>query len=168
MWHWLVKGNLLYANDSKIWIAGLTYKQVGLLLFFSISFMAILPMILLVYKRWKTANKAIQPNKELIWLTSAMVFLLFYFLCTEIHERYCQPAFIFITALAFFTGDILIYALFSIMYFLTLEVSMQSLHLTNYETLIFDFRFLAGINALIIILLARKIYKNYKAATAIA
>jgi Gpi18-like mannosyltransferase len=162
IWHWLVPGNLLYTDDTKVWIAGLTYKQVGLALFFTSSFFALLPVILLIIKRWKTDNKRNLINKELIWVTSAMVYLLFYFFNTEIHERYCQPAFIFITAYTFFTGDFITYILFSLMYFLTLEYSMHHLRLENYETFIFDFRFLSSITALIIIMLAGKIYKNYK------
>ena len=91
-----------------------------------------------------------------------MVYMLFYFFNTEIHERYCHPAFIFITAMAFFTGDFIIYILFSIMYFLTLEFSMQFLKLNNYETMLFNLKILATINAFIILYLARNIYKHYK------
>lgn len=164
MWHWLVGGNLLYADDAKVWIAGLSYKQVGLVLFFIASFFALLPMLLLVFKKWKTGNKNNVMSRELVWLTGAMVYLLFYFFNTEIHERYCQPAFIFITAYAFFSGDFITYILFSIMYFLTLEYSMQFLHLANYDTFIFDLRFLSAINAVIIVLLYRKIYRYYRSA----
>ena len=91
-----------------------------------------------------------------------MVYLLFYFFNTEIHERYCHPAFIFITAFAFFTGEFFVYILFSIMYFLTLEYSMAQLRLQNYDTLIFNLKFLAAINGVIILYLATKIYKYYR------
>ena len=162
LWHWIVPGNLLYAVDTKVWIAGLTYKQAGLLLFFTTSFFALLPLIKLVIKNLNPANNHSKISRELIWATSAMVYLLFYYFNTEIHERYCHPAFIFITAYAFFTGDFIVYVLFSIMYFLTLEYSMQHLKLPNYDTLIFNFRFLSAINAFIIIYLAFKINEFYK------
>jgi len=161
IWHWLVSGNLLWADDTKVWIAGFTYKQIGLTLFFLTSFFALLPMMLLVFTRLKSGVKYSRLHRELIWATSAMVYLLFYFFNTEIHERYCQPAFIFITAYAFFSGDFITYILFSIMYFLTLEPTMHFLRLNNYDTLIFDLRFLSAINALIIILLAQKMHKYY-------
>ncbi len=165
MWHWLVPDkNLLYASDAEVWIMGLTYKQVGLLLFFTGSFFALLPFMALLYRARRAANNLYRPNKELIWLTCALLYLLFYFFNTEIHERYCQPAFIFITAYAFFSGKFISYALFSIMYFFTLEISIGHLRLPNYGTLIFDFRFLAAINAVLIIYLSLNIYKQYRLA----
>jgi Gpi18-like mannosyltransferase len=168
IWHWLVPDNpnlgdtLLFTDDTKVWVAGLTYKQVGLSLFFITSFFALLPMMILVYKRWKNDNENRIVNRQLVWLTAAMVYMLFYFFNTEIHERYCQPSFIFITAYAFFSGDFIVYVLFSVMYFLTLEYSMHHLQLARYDTFIFDYRFLSAINALIILLLVRKIYKYYR------
>lgn len=169
IWHWFVKANddhgpntLLYANDAKVWILGLTYKQAGLVMFFMSSFFALLPLMLLLLKGWKKCGGVFMASKELIWLTSALVYLLFYFFNTEIHERYCQPAFIFITAYAFSSGKYLPYVLFSIMYFLTLEISIGHLRLPNYGTLIFDLRFLAGINALIIVYLGLNIYSQYR------
>ena len=161
IWHWLVKGNLLYADDSKIWIAGLTYKQIGLILFFAASFFALLPMIILVFKNIRAVTK-IKISRELVWTSGAMVYLLFYFFNTEIHERYCHPAFIFITAYAFYTREYLVYILFSFMYFMTLEFSMQHLRLANYDTWWFNLKFLAVINVFIIIYLAGKIRKYYR------
>ena len=169
MWHWFVAINPKYGNetliftpDAKIFIAGLTYKQVGLSLFFIASFFTLLPMTILGIKNYRTGNKNFLASRELIWLTCALLYLLFYFFNTEIHDRYCQPSFIFITAYSFYTRKFTSYVLFSIMYFLTLEVSVQQFHFSNYETLIFDFRFLAGLTALVIIDLGRKIYKEYR------
>ncbi|MCD6012314.1 MAG: hypothetical protein K0Q79_2176 [Flavipsychrobacter sp.] len=167
IWHWIVRDKfLLYANDAEIWIFGLTYKQAGLILFFTSSFFALLPMMALLYKGWKTGGNFLRTNRELVWLTSALVYLLFYFFNTEIHERYCQPAFIFITAYAFYTDRFLAYVLFSIMYFLTLEISIEHFHLPNYGTLIFDFRFLSSLTAIIIVYLGVRLYKYYKIALA--
>lgn len=171
IWHWFVKANddhgpntLLYANDAKVWILGLTYKQAGLVMFFVSSFFALLPLMLLLLKSRKKSGNIFIASKELIWLTCALLYLLFYFFNTEIHERYCQPAFIFITAYAFFSGKFFSYALFGIMYFLTLEISIGHLRLPNYGTLIFDLRFLAAINAALIIYLSLNIYKHYRQA----
>jgi len=162
IWQLIVHGNVIETYDTQSCFAGLTYKQLGLVLFFTASFFALLPLMLLVREKWKTNNKNITISRELVWFTSAMVYLLFYFFNTEIHERYCQPAFIFITAYAFFSGDFMTYILFSIMYFLTLEHSMHHLNLPTYGTLIFDLRFLAAINILIIVSLGNKIYRSYK------
>ena len=71
--------------------------------------------------------------------------------------------FFFLTAYAFYTGRFASYAVFSIMYFLTLEVSMQHFHLPNYETLIFDFKFLAALTAFVLADLSYKLYKCYRA-----
>jgi len=162
MWHWLVKGVLLYKDDTQVWIMGLTYKQVGLILFFTTSLFALLPLIKIVIHNLSKRKDLLPVRRELVWTTGAMVYMLFYFFNAEMHERYCQPAFIFITAYAFFTKDFFTYILFSLMYFLTLEYSMQHLKLSNYEILLFDMRFLAVINAIIIIYLAAKIRQYHK------
>jgi len=161
LWHWVAPGNLLYEPDNQVWIAGLTYKQAGLVLFFTTSFFALLPLMLIILKKMKRGVDSIHISRELVWTTAALLYLLFYFFNTEIHERYCHPAFIFITAFAFFTNSFFEYVLFSIMYFLTLEFSMQQLHLSNYGTLIFDMRFLSIFNAIIILSLSVKIYRYY-------
>lgn len=165
-WQWLYTGvryeKLLYAFDYKEWFAGFTYKQVGLILFFGSSFLALRPMLRLVWINRKNTAFRFQISRELVWATAAMVYMLFYFFNTEIHERYCHPAFIFITAYAFFTGDFFVYVLFSIMYFLTLEFSMQHFHFQSYESIFFNLKFLAAINALIILSLAHKIKRHFK------
>lgn len=157
MWHWFVPGILLYKSDAGIFLFGLTYKQFGLILFFLSSCFALLPAAKLLLAGIRT-KKDISISREMVWITGSLLYLLFYFFNTEIHERYCQPAFIFIAAYGFFTGRYFAFAVFSIMYFLTLEVSMQHFHLPNYETLIFDFRFLAALTAIIIVYLYYRLY----------
>lgn len=160
IWHWLAKGNLLYATDTRPWIGNITYKQAGLAMFFMAALLALLPMLLILYKRWRKPGSATF-SREMVWISGALVYLVFYFFNTEIHERYCHPAFIFLTAYAMYTGRYFVYILFSITYFLTLECSMQHLKLSNYEVLIFDMRFLACLHAITMIYLGRALYKEY-------
>lgn len=69
------------------------------------------------------------------------------------HERYCHPAFIFLTACALYSNYWLPYILFSVGYLLNLERVMTALHLNNYDILIFNARFVASIYGLSIIFL---------------
>jgi len=165
VWHLITSGtteDLMYGDDSSVWIAGLSYKTAGFILFFTTSFFALLPLLKLTVKNLRTTHKKIVVKRELVWATAAMVYLLFYFFNTEIHERYCHPAFIFITAYAFYTGDFIVYILFSIAYFLTLEVTMHQMRLQNYDTVIFNMRFLAVMHAFILVYFSVKIRKYYK------
>jgi Gpi18-like mannosyltransferase len=162
IWHWLVrdKGDLLYASDTMMWIGGLTYKQAGLIMFFTAAFFAMWPLLKVIISKLR-GNTSAMPSREMVWITGALVYLLFYFLNTEMHERYCQPAFIFITAYAFFTRDFFPWIVFSIMYFLTLEFSAVHFRLANYDTFIFDLRFLAGLTAVTIGYLYYRLYRHY-------
>lgn len=163
IWQWLVqdKGNLIFASDAKPWIGSLTYKQAGLITFFTSSLFAMFPVLKLFVQKLKTCT-AVAPSREMIWITGALVYLQFYFFNTEMHERYCQPAFLFIVAYAFFTRDFFPLVIFSIMNLLLLESSVHHFRLPNYETVAFDLRFLASLTAITIAYLYYRLYKIYR------
>lgn len=152
---WLLK-------DTDPFIAGLRYKQIGLSLFFLSSFLALWPMMKAVWLRWK--GKAVHISKEQIWLTCALIAILFFFFNTEMHERYCHPAFIFLTAFAFYTGRFTPYVLFSMAYFLSLELLLRVMQLTNYQTFLFQPQTIAILFALVVLYLFVRLYTMKKAA----
>lgn len=139
---------LMITYDSIRSSIGFTYKQIGLVLFFASSFLALVPLLILLLRTAR--GQAVVVPRQVIWLTAALVYLLFYFFNTQMHERYCHPALIFLAAYAFFTRDYWPFIFFSIAYFLTLERTVAILKLPNYDTLIFNNRFLGAINALVI------------------
>jgi 4-amino-4-deoxy-L-arabinose transferase-like glycosyltransferase/Gpi18-like mannosyltransferase len=118
MWHWFLKGDLMHTSNELVW-AGLTYKQWGILLFFFISFWAFLPMLRLVFNNiWYkiTIDKAI--FTKYVLLLGSLIPIMFFFVNTEMHERYAQPAILFIGAYAFLYQRFAPFVLFSLANFL--------------------------------------------------
>ncbi|RYE21889.1 MAG: DUF2029 domain-containing protein [Sphingobacteriales bacterium] len=126
IWFLLLSNDTLSnSTDNSIYILGLSYKQTGLLMFFISSLLAMLPVMRDVYRTYKLKYNALQ-NRERIWLTAAIVCYCFFFFNTQMHERYCHPVVVFLTAYAFYSRRFALYILFSITYFLNLELVLSN------------------------------------------
>ena len=108
-------------NDNLVTNIGVSYRKIGLILFFITSALALAP---LVKQLWMNKNAHI--NKMLIWQTGALISLLFFFLNTEMHERYSHPALLFLAAIAFHTRRFGLLTICSFAYFWNLELYMQA------------------------------------------
>lgn len=157
MWYWIVDTNPRTTLDTVEWIGGMTYKKAGLLLFFTASALALWPLLRRVALAIFSPVDRRPLERELIWMTAALVCLLFFFLPTQMHERYAHPALIFLTAYAFFTRDYFPYVLACIAYFLTLEKSMEWM-LNRYDWILFDGRVIAAMWAAVIAYLFARLY----------
>lgn len=159
-WYFIVKGNPSDIEDSTILMAGLTYKRAGLLLFFASSFIAMWPLLKNVFRKLAGRAGSEIISKERLWLICALVPVLFMYFCTQMHERYCHPAFIFIVAYSFYTGRVVPYILFSVAYFINLEVQMRWLWLEDaYNTaLVFKPQFTASVYGILILYLFVRLY----------
>lgn len=164
-WYWFV-ANPYDAPDDAMFVAGMTYKRVGFLMFLISSFLVVLPLLYLTAKRFQHAkNIALHPSRQLLWIVCALLSLVFFFTNTQMHERYVHPAFIFLTVYTFHSRKWLTYILFSLAYFLNVERVLRAFRLHNYDTLIFDPRFIAGLFMLVISILAINLYKEFRRIT---
>lgn len=149
-----------HTSDSGIFVLGLSYKQTGLLLFGITSLFAMYPLLKKAFASI-TQKKAITlPSKEILWLICALIAILFFFFNTQMHERYSHPAWLFLTAYAFYSGRFLAYILFSIAYFLVLERGLHWLGLKNYDTVIFHPVFIGVLFAILITCLFAELYRK--------
>jgi Gpi18-like mannosyltransferase len=143
LWHWLIKGDLAKMPDYyRLWgIPGLTCKHVGYALFLGSGFMALFPLL---KNTWNNIlHKQQQPiAQEKLLIMAALAPLLFFFLCTEMHERYTHTAFLFLAAYSLSTGKYFPYITGSIAYFLNLEKVVEYWPL-NHNTFIFAPGFVA-------------------------
>lgn len=159
MWYWLIPGNPRFYYDGQAVLFGLTRKQWGLLLFFATSLMALWPLL----REWLAAFRGknmYQPlSAEKIFVGGALVALLFFFVNTQMHERYSHPAFIFLLALALQTNDFKPYLLFSLAYFLNLEGVLQWFNIKNHFALPFSPGLVAGLFLLLIGMLFYRLYR---------
>ena len=120
-------------TDNQHVLLAMTYRQVGLALFFLTAVIGLIPLA----KQLSVVHKRAAPiDKLLIWQTGALISLLFFFLNTEMHERYTHPALLFMAAIAFSTRRFGMLALFSLAYFWNLELYMQAF---NWPPIVYRF-----------------------------
>ena len=143
--------------DSTIWFSTISYKTAGLVLFFTSSFFAMLPLLSHMFNN--IFSKVKRPAvREQVWLSGALISILFFYLNTEMHERYSHPAFLFIIAYSFYSRRFFPLVLMSLAYFLNLEGILHWLRLNKYSTLIFDPAFVSSIYLILIIYLFYQLY----------
>lgn len=160
-WHLAAPTNPWDIEDSQSFLAGISYKTAGLLLFFFTSALALFPVAKQVWIAFRRKDHT-TINRELVWLSGALVGMLFFYFNTQMHERYSHPAMIFLCAYGFYTGRFLPFVLFCIAYVLHLEKILRFLELHNYETLVFHPKFIATLFAFLILLLYRLLLRTVK------
>lgn len=157
LWYLLVSEDVMRTIYDTYPFAGLTYHKWGLLLFFTSSGLALVPLMVATWQSLRHA--AARPSLALVMLTCGIIPLLFGFFNTQMHERYWHGAIIFLAAYAFLRNDYLPYILASLAYFLNLESVLRHFELMKYGgTLLFSPHFIAGLFALTIFLAMLKIY----------
>jgi Gpi18-like mannosyltransferase len=156
-WTFIEPVNTWEVKDTGIFIFGLTYKTIGLLLFSCTLLVAIFPLLKNAVTQFYRTKPDLIP-KEKLWLICALSAILFYFFNTEMHERYSHLAFLFLTAYAFYTSRYFSYLLFCLTYFLVLERGLHWFEFKNYDSLIFQSWFKASLYSLLIVYIGLSIY----------
>ncbi|MES2761452.1 MAG: hypothetical protein V4677_04565 [Bacteroidota bacterium] len=168
MWYFIADGNLWETSDVTNFIRigfgsfklTMTYKSFGLLLFLIFSALALFPLFI------KTIYSIILKNiksdiQELLFLTSGLITLIFFYFNTEMHERYSHPAMIFFFFYGMSKRNFTLYIATSIAYFLNLDAVLRYFKLPE-DTFLYKPQFIATIFAMIIATGLLLIYKNYK------
>jgi Gpi18-like mannosyltransferase len=162
IWHLIMPDTSKWLPDNVPVIAGLTYNQIGLLMFCTGSFIAFIPLLRIVILQIKNGPLASPPPAEMIWCTAALISLFFFYCNTQMHERYSHPAFIFITAYCFYKRQMGVYILFSVAYFLNMERVLMWFELKNYETFLFTPQLIAALFGACIIWLLVVLFRDNK------
>ena len=158
-WSLALKGNLMEIQDNTR-LFGITYKSWGLFLFFSTSLLTLWPLLRnTITTICFDGETETQLTIDKTLLIAALVPMLFFFLNTQMHERYLHPAMIFLAAYSLISKEYFPYVLGSIAYFLNLEGVLRYLQLRNYDILIFHSGFIAGLFFVCIGYLFLKLYK---------
>lgn len=159
IWPVLVGKEGVSQNDNLKW-GWLSYKQWGLLMFFTASFFALLPLLCgALAKLFKTLKYTF--TNEILLLGFSLIPLVFFFFNTEMHERYSQPAMLFIAAYSFISRRYYLFLLFCFAYFCNLEPRLQGLGMSNYKIFIFDEYFVASLFAVLIESLYFFLYRDF-------
>jgi len=165
IWFWFYPNTSIagmYDINDSTKIGFLTLKLIGNLMFLSTMFMAVFPLMKYEYQKF-IQKKQIVFHTEKLFIITALIPLCFFYFNTEMHDRYTHAALISLAAYAFCSQNknkYLPLILGSVAYFLNLEKPLRILALTNYDTLIFDPKFVAVLWAIVIGFLFYKLYSK--------
>jgi Gpi18-like mannosyltransferase len=155
IWYLICGTNPTEINDATHFLL-VSYKQAGLLLFSIFAVLIILPLFIKVIKSKNllTDNKSI----GIVYLTGGLLAIAFFYLNTQMHERYAHPAIILFFFYALNSRNYIFFIVSSIAYFLNLEKVLQFLPLSH-KTAIFH---PVLISILFLIILITGIYVLYR------
>ncbi len=162
MWYLITRQAGPGNPDSVLTPIG-TYYHIGLVSFAIGLAIALFPVMRHTFQTLRRRDTPPLP-RETIWLCAALSVLVFFYFNTRMHERYSHPAFIFLTAYAFYTGRVGLYLLFSLAFFLNMERVVTWLMIPNYDTLFFDERFIASLFGFCIISIGVTLYRGRPSA----
>ncbi|MCB0428867.1 MAG: hypothetical protein H6585_02695 [Flavobacteriales bacterium] len=141
VWDLILSGNLIEIPDRLI-AHGLSYKNWGLLMFFTTSAVALFPLLRTVYNTIRQKS-AVQVPLEMFLLTCGIIPLLFFYFNTQMHERYSHSACIFLVAHALYTKKPWMAVIGCLAYILNLELVLKFMGLENYDTWYFNRTFIS-------------------------
>jgi Gpi18-like mannosyltransferase len=156
LWFAIIGIDARATHDTETFIV-FTYKQWGLFLFFLMSFFALLPLFIQVMKRWflHSSQELFAP---ITVLTFGMVPLLFFFFCTQMHERYSHPAIFFLVLYSILSRKWYIGLLGSLAYLLNIDGVLRSLKFQYYGVIFYDSRFVAALFFFTILLCYKELF----------
>jgi len=151
--------NPVMLSDRELFLFGIDYHRWGLMLLCSI---ALIYAWFLFGKRMYAALNARQfpvfcLNDYL--LAGAVLALLFFYFPTQMHERYSHQAWLLLGLWSFRTRHYVPFFLFSIAYYLNLELVLRSLELPNYDAFYFQPKFIALLYGILMMYL---LYVSYR------
>lgn len=148
--------------DSERLIGALTYKQVGLIMFFTGSFIALWPLLKIIAFNYTHRLAPKKLSVEKLMLIASLIGLLFFLVNTQIHERYSHPVFVFLMAYSFLKRDFLPYILFSLAYLLNMESLLKAVNMEIYDNVLFERYFSGILYVMVAALLFYRLYRKEK------
>lgn len=146
-------------TDDGLFIGNITYKRFGLVMFFIASFVALFPLLKTLFQR-VAGKSAREVSAGKLMLICGLLYISFYYFNTQMHERYADPAMIFIVAYAFYKKKYFIYILFSFANLVTMERVFKWMDLNNYEVFVFNPLVIASLFGVIMLAMFYLLYKK--------
>nr|MCU0325373.1 hypothetical protein [Spirosomataceae bacterium] len=141
-WYLAIKQDPTKIFDS-VEVFRLQYKTWGLLLFFGLSVLTMIPLML-------------------VFLTSGIIAIIFFFVSTQMHERYSHPAMILFFGFGVLSGRYWLFGLTCLAYLLNVDGVFQSIQQHPYLPIVKP-EIVALIFVAILILAFYEIYKGFLA-----
>lgn len=159
VWFFLVGLDGMALSD-RLKFGLLTYKQAGLLMFALAFALAVLPLLISIFRKMFLKKPPLETTT--LWLAAyALVPLSFFYFNTQMHERYSHTAFVFVAAYAFTTKRVGLYLLFCAAYFSNVEGLLGALGFPNYRVFYFQPAAGAGMYALLLLAMFFYLYHDF-------
>ena len=132
IWYLLLKQDPATLNDTTAF-AGLTYKQWGFIMFFTLSAITFIPLIISTLKNILSKKTLDKNYYSLLWLTIGTIAIVFFFTNTQMHERYSFPAIPMYFTYALLTNRYAIFALTSMAHLMNVDAVNKTLGLNPFK-----------------------------------
>jgi len=158
-WYLISKYNPMAIHDDTLIRHLISYKKAGLLLFLFFSTITLIPLLIKTI-RAIFIRKISAKYYEIVFLTSGLVALIFFYFNTEMHERYSHPALLSLFFYGVYKRNFNLYILVSIAYFLNMEKVLQY-YMLPYDSFIFHNKVIASLFLAIILIGLYRLYGAY-------
>jgi hypothetical protein len=159
LWFLIVGPGKAWTNDSQTFIV-FSYRVWGYILFGIGYLLALYPVFKIFIKNAKTKLHFGWKDINVIALAFILSTYSFFYLATQMHERYIHPALIFAALWALINRKYAFYLLMSLGYFLNMEKILEFLPLNHEAIVIFSSRVIAVILGLGLVLGYYYLYQN--------
>ncbi len=161
VWYFIAGKEMIYRwKEDTLILAGLSYKAWGTIMFCALSFITLLPLFIsCIFKFIKKRGDLINTNS--LFLTFALIPTVFFYVNTQMHERYGQPGLLFVAAYSFATRRYWLFGILCLAYFINMEKIFWFFNLPNYGTVLFDPVTSATLYLVLIISLLYFLYKPF-------
>lgn len=142
IWYLIYTGNPNHTIDTETYFI-LSYKHIGLLLFFTYSGLVLLPMLFRMVRLKKLKLQIEEETIKMLLLGCGLLAIGYYYFNTEMHERYAHAAMLFFFFYGVLSKKYLPYILISIAYFLGIEKSFPDFLPIEHYKIIFASKVIA-------------------------
>jgi Gpi18-like mannosyltransferase len=158
IWYLFLEANPADVLDTEpFW--GLTYKKWGFIFFFFFSAIGFAPLLWQSLKVLKNQVNLDKKYYETLWLTMGTIAVLFFFVNTQMHERYSYPAIAFYCGYALLSSNYALFVLVSVAHLLNIDGLNNFIRINPFKPEI-----VALIFAGILILSFLRLYENIRKA----
>jgi len=120
IWYLITGGNPYLINDNGVYFL-LSYRTIGFILFAISSVMVFIPLAKRVGKLRKNNLPFDEKTYEVLFLSTGLLCLFFFYFNTQMHERYAHPIIIFFFFYGVVSRNYKLFILASIPYILSLD-----------------------------------------------
>jgi Gpi18-like mannosyltransferase len=164
-WQFCFGLNAFKTDDSIKVLGGWSAQQAGLALFFEFSVLVLGPVLVNILKA-KIQHSSLAWSEENILLMCSLIPLGFFFFCTQMHERYSQPAILFLAVYSFRTRRYGLLAIMFLAYGLNMEIVFNGTLLADDWLYLFSSVIVPALFAGLIASLLRRFFQSLPRAGA--